>query len=95
MKISTKIAIQDFQKLETLSDLAALLGFAPKTLSFFLYKLNDGPNGQYKIFEIKKRSGGVREIASPDSGLKGIQRQLANKLNDIYIPKKAVHGFVR
>lgn len=87
--------IQDFQSLQSLADLADFLGFPPKTMSYILYKLNGGPNSQYKTFSIKKRSGGTRDIAAPNTGLKGIQRQLNNKLQDIYMTKRAVHGFVR
>lgn len=87
--------ISNFQSLRDLSDLADFLGFPPKTLSYVLYKLHGGPNGQYKIFEIKKRSGGIRKIAAPCTGLKGIQRQLADKLQDVYMVKRSIHGFVR
>lgn len=95
MKKTNQATLLDVQNLATLSDLAIFLGFPPKNMSYLLYKLRGGPNGQYKIFTIKKRSGGTREIAAPETGLKGIQRQLANKLQDIYIPKSAAHGFTR
>jgi RNA-directed DNA polymerase len=90
----SRITIQDFQHLQSFTDFANFLGFAPKKLSYILYKLGDGPNGQYKEFEIKKRSGGARAIAAPNTGLKSIQKCLADKLSDIYMVKKPVHGFV-
>jgi RNA-directed DNA polymerase len=90
-----KTTIKDFQSLHTLTDLAYLLGFAPNKLSYILYKLRGGPNGQYSEFEIKKRSGGTRTIAAPHTGLKIVQKKLAAKLQDIYMVKKPVHGFVR
>lgn len=90
-----KTTIKDFQDLQDLPDLASLLGFSPKKLSFILYKLNDGPNHQYTEFTIKKRTGGTRAIAAPYTGLKAIQKKLSSNLQDIYMVKKAVHGFVR
>jgi RNA-directed DNA polymerase len=90
-----KATIKDFQSLNTLKDLAYFLGFAPKRLSYILYKLGGGPNGQYSEFKIKKRSGGQRTIAAPHTGLKEVQKKLAVKLQDIYMAKKPVHGFVR
>ena len=90
-----KTTIKDFQSLRTLTDLAYFLASAPKDLSYILYKLGGGPNGQYTEFEIKKRSGGTRIIAAPHTGLKAVQKKLAAKLQDIYIVKNSVHGFVR
>ncbi len=95
MKIEQENILSKFKKLRTLSDLAEYLGFAPQKFSYILYKLNGGPDYQYHNFAIKKRSGGCRQISSPDSRLKSLQRCLADKLYDIYLPKKAVNGFVR
>lgn len=92
--LMSKTTINDFQSLHTLSDLANLLGFAPRTLSYVLYKLNGGPNGQYSEFVITKRSAGTRTISAPHTGLKSIQKKLAAKLQDIYMVKNCVHGFV-
>jgi len=91
----TKLVIKDFQCLNTLADFANILAFPPKKLSFILYKLNGGPSGQYCEFEIKKRSGNTRKISAPYTGLKMVQKLLAEKLQDIYVVKKPVHGFVR
>ncbi|WP_338666601.1 reverse transcriptase domain-containing protein [Pseudodesulfovibrio methanolicus] len=89
-----KATLNDFQSLTGLTDLALFLGFPAKKLSYVLYKHLGGPNGQYTDFEIKKRSGSTRNISAPFTGLKGIQRRLAEKLQDIYMVKKSVHGFV-
>ncbi|MDR3640412.1 MAG: reverse transcriptase domain-containing protein [Humidesulfovibrio sp.] len=87
--------IDEFRALSSLTDLAKFLGFEPKVLSYVLYKLNGGPSGQYFEFTIKKRTGGVREIATPNTVLKTIQKSLTEKLYEIYMVKKSVHGFVR
>ena len=84
----------EFQRLHSLADLARFLGFTPQKLGYILYRLHDGPNGQYAEFKIKKRSGDMRTIAAPFTGLKGVQRCLVKKLNDLYVVKKSVHGFV-
>lgn len=49
----------------SLSDLAAIIRTAPR---------------RYKVYEIPKRSGGVREIAQPARELKLVQRVLISKL---------------
>lgn len=90
-----KTTFKDFQSLQTLADLSCLLKFDLKKLSYILYKLNGGPNGQYKEFDVKKRSGGTRKISAPYTGLKAVQHKLAVSLQDIYMVKKSVHGFVR
>nr|WP_275531646.1 retron Ec67 family RNA-directed DNA polymerase/endonuclease [Magnetofaba australis] len=65
-----------------MSDLARLLGFRPKALSFLLYKLPD--NSKYTTFKIPKKSGGEREINAPDPRLKGLQKRLANLLQNCF-----------
>jgi len=79
-----RTTFKDFQSLQTLADLARLLKFDLKKLSYILYKLQGGPNGQYTEFDIKKRSGGTRRISAPYTGLKAIQYKLAVALQDIY-----------
>lgn len=90
----SKATLEDFQNLTSIHDLSVLLGFPAKKLSYILYKLKGGPNGQYTEFEIKKRSGATRSIAAPNTGLKEVQKRLSQKLQDIYWVKKSVHGFV-
>ena len=90
-----KTTLSDFQSLKTLADLSFLLKFDLKKLSYILYKLQGGPSGQYSEFDVKKRSGGTRRISAPYTGLKAVQHKLAISLQDIYMVKKPVHGFVR
>lgn len=93
--MSRKKLLQSFQKLQGLKDFSGFIGIPAKDLSYILYKLNGGPNGQYINFEIKKRNGNKRVISAPFTGLKVIQRRLAKKLTGIYDVKLAAYGFVK
>lgn len=80
-------------------DLAELLGYKPKSLSYILYKIKD--KDKYTEFCIPKKSGGVRQIKAPVDQLKKLQRRLADLLNQCYDEinkkgkqKKSIsHGF--
>ena len=62
----------------SLAQLAEVLGYPAKILSFIVYK---GPaSGRYSSFSIPKRSGGTREIHVPDDRLKGLQHALVDML---------------
>ncbi|MHA3914893.1 retron Ec67 family RNA-directed DNA polymerase/endonuclease [Halovulum sp. GXIMD14793] len=63
---------------QNLSDLAKLLGFTPKALSFVLYKMPDAK--KYKTFDIPKKGGGTRTIEAPIDQLSLLQRRLAELL---------------
>lgn len=65
---------------KTLDDVARLLGFVPKGLSFVLYKIPEGE--KYVSFEIPKRGGGKRLIKAPEPRLALLQRRLAKLLYD-------------
>ena len=82
---------KSFASLKTKSDVAALLGSTDRAFRYRLYGLRLAD--QYKTFELRKKSGGVRTITSPDPALKFIQHQLHRILECIYEPKAAVHGF--
>jgi RNA-directed DNA polymerase len=72
--------IDHLKSAESLSDLARLLGFAPRGLSYVLYKTE--PAQKYSSFEIPKRHGGTRSISAPRGALKLLQQNLANLLYD-------------
>ena len=85
----------------SLNDVAKMLGFKPKAVAYILYKL---PAGQkYTTFQIPKRSGGQRTIKAPVDRLKGLQRKLADLLQDCLdeintarkLKDRTAHGFKR
>ena len=71
-----------FIQLKTVDDICDLLEIDKKTLIYYLYRKKGHAN--YKVFSIKKRSGGTRTISAPVSSLKIIQRKLSHILNLIY-----------
>lgn len=70
--------LEQLKKAKSLTDLAGLVGFEPKSISFLLYKMP--PEQKYKSFEIPKKNGGTRLIQAPTSRLKGLQQALAQLL---------------
>jgi RNA-directed DNA polymerase len=85
----------------SLSDVAELLDFRPKAVSYILYKEPEAT--KYTIFQIPKRNGGQRTIKAPIDKLKLLQRRLSELLQDcideINTAKKrkdrTAHGFKR
>lgn len=81
--------------------LAILLGFKPKAMSYILYKKTPAQN--YSSFPIPKRSGGTRIIDAPADDLKGLQSRLSDLLQDCIsdinegkkISGSIAHGFRR
>lgn len=64
----------------SLRELAVVLGYKPKNLSYILYIK---PKKElYEEFEIPKKSGGVRKISKPCEELRALQRKLADFLQD-------------
>jgi len=72
-------------------DVAALLEVKYPDLTWHLYRR--GMDTNYTTFEIKKRSGGTREIRAPISALKILQEKLCYILQLIYRVRRPVHGF--
>lgn len=70
--------LQKLQTAKTITDLAKLLGFTPKGLSYVLYKLP--PDKKYRTFKIPKKSGGTRTINAPEKSLSLLQKRLAELL---------------
>jgi RNA-directed DNA polymerase len=62
---------------QSLADLAKILGFTPKGLSYVLYRMPDAE--KYRVFEIPKKRGGTRIIKAPIAQLALVQKRL-NKL---------------
>lgn len=61
-----------------LKNIATLLNFKAKDLSYILYKLDGGRENQYCSFEISKRNGTKRKISAPTSALKAVQKPSRN-----------------
>ena len=76
-----------------LDGLAALTGLSAKQLGYFLYKRQI--NNSYSIFRIPKKTGGEREICSPNPTLKMLQRNLLSHLAELRIFKASVTAFIR
>jgi RNA-directed DNA polymerase len=79
-----------FRALGTFKDIATLLEVTPGVLGFYLHRKDN-----YKVFELRKRSGGFRIISSPVTPLKIIQRKLNQVLQAVYVGRAPVHGFAR
>lgn len=62
-----------------LAEVAKLLGFTPKGLSFVLYTMPK--NALYSTFDIPKKDGGTRTISAPTPQLKLLQKRLAQVLS--------------
>jgi RNA-directed DNA polymerase len=93
MKKDLKDVCSDFLHITTRRQLAGVLGVEFKNLAYNLYKLND--DEKYKIFLIKKRNGGTRQIIAPVKGIKNIQRNLAAILLNVFETKFCVHGYTK
>jgi RNA-directed DNA polymerase len=79
--------------LTTRGDVAATLGTTWRTLAWLLF--GAVPRGHYRIWTIKKRWGGTREIRAPGPALAKIQDRLRHILDDAYTPRGSTHGYVR
>ncbi len=96
--------MSDLEKLKrctSLKDVAGLLGYKPKALSYIIYKIPS--EKKYVKFAIPKKSGGERRIKAPTEQLRNLQRRLSGLLSNCYeeISEKAKdkrplsHGFRR
>ena len=83
----------EFLQVQDIDDLAKLIQVPTKTLLELIEKLDES----YHAFKIPKKRGGYREIDSPNSSLKLIQKRINYLLSVIYYGMKpvCVHGFVK
>lgn len=70
--------LERLKKTKNLAELAKLLGFTPKGVSYILYKLD--PAKKYRTFDIPKKGGGTRTIRAPESSLSLLQERLGEML---------------
>lgn len=91
--------LTDLKATKSLHDVARLLGYKPKSLSYVIYKMPV----KYNEFTVPKKSGGVRNISAPSPELKLLQRRLSDGLQSCWdeintekkITKPISHGFRR
>ena len=80
--------------LNTLADIAALVGVPTAKLTWWIYALSE--RKRYTSFEVARRNGSrPRLICAPIKPIKDIQRRLASALASSYLPTVNVHGFTR
>jgi len=82
----------EFLQLNSIDDLATLLGFTKKQLEYWAYIAKQSQ--KYTVFTIPKRNGGDRIIKAPCSVLKSMQHTLYSFLDCIYNPQFTVHGYM-
>ena len=63
---------------ESLKELAGIVRFEPKKLSYILYKIPE--KDKYQPFKIPKKTGGERHIQAPRPELKTLQKRVKNIL---------------
>lgn len=84
---------RSISKLSSLDELCSLLGVQKGHLLYICYKRSD--ELKYKSFEMRKKRGGFRKIDSPQKGLRVIQNNLANLLEENIEFKSCVQGFIK
>jgi len=87
--------LEKLKTAKTNSDLAKLLGFKPKALTYLLYK--SPSKTKYKKFSIPKRNGQLREIMAPNRRLKLLQKRTNLLLSDCskFIEEKQINKSTR
>ncbi|RLA13344.1 MAG: Retron-type RNA-directed DNA polymerase [Gammaproteobacteria bacterium] len=83
----------DFLKITRHNELASYFGITYPVLTKIIYKTDDAY--KYHQFQIPKKNGGYRKIASPSKKLKLIQEQLKDVFYEIYPTKPSAHGFAK
>lgn len=96
MEIKLKTSDEDLKKnflsLSSRQDVADLLEITDKSLVYILYRNQEN---NYKEFTLTKKSGGIRQICSPVSSIKILQKKLSYILSLVYKQKPSAHGFVQ
>jgi RNA-directed DNA polymerase len=96
LKVSIKLSASDssladsFRQLRTFRHIAVLLEVTPLVLHYYLRRSDN-----YKVFFLRKHSGGKRLICTPVTPLKIIQRKLSQVLYAVYGGRSPAHGFAR
>lgn len=82
----------ELRAMQTRQDVASALDISDRRLRFILYGRRD--RIRYRMFEIPKRSGGVRIISAPPPALLWLQRKVYALLADRLKAKACAHGFL-
>lgn len=91
-----------FYHLQSIEDFALLINKVNKTIYVDAYKVEVKhltyhayhSKDKYQVFEIPKKSGGVREIYAPKKGLKYILKTLNVIFQALHKPQSVAHGFL-
>jgi retron-type reverse transcriptase len=79
-------------KLQTAEDAAFFFGLKIGQLTWRLYRSK--PSDRYTVFEIPKRSGGVRQISAPRRAMRDLHEKILPELTAAYRPHPNAHGFI-
>src|SRR5262245_1179034 len=74
-------------------EVAETLGVTWQQVAWLLCR--SGPDGHERVWTIKRKWGGTREIRSPKLPLLKVQENLRHILDDAYSPRKSAHGYVQ
>lgn len=85
-----KTVLEKFRAADNIEDLAKILGYTAKSLSFIIYILSN--EKKYYSFKIRKRNGGTREIYRPHFKLKLLQSILSYKLYECLLDKENIEN---
>ncbi|OQR27802.1 ribonuclease H [Pseudomonas sp. T] len=75
------LSLYALQKAKDLHDVASILGYEPKFLSYIVYKKNP----KYTYFTIPKSTGAPRNIAAPCDELKTLQKKVKQLLENCLV----------
>lgn|SRR5574344_34659 len=85
----TKLLTNNVAIIFDLEHLRSLLGLK----SEYLLSIINGPESHYRTFDIKKRSGGTREISAPYYALKTVQKWIYYNILENVPVHRCCHGF--
>ncbi|TAF07009.1 MAG: RNA-directed DNA polymerase [Nostocales cyanobacterium] len=92
LKLTSETLREKFYDLRRVLDIAELLEVSYDHLVHHIYLIES--EHRYTTFEIPKKSGGIRQISTPITAIKIIQKKLNQVLQAVYQTKPSVHGFV-
>lgn len=92
-----------FSNLQNIEDFVLLINKVNKTIYAHTHKVEGKhltyhayhSKDKYQVFEILKKSGGIREIHAPNKGLKYILKTLNFIFQALHKPQSVAHGFLR